>query len=274
MTLVVIDPGHGGRDPGTVGNGLQEKMITLAAAIHLRDALQRCGIQVIMTRTTDSLVLPNGTVSQDLSARAEIANRNKADLFISWHVDSFSNPDVHGISVWIYPSTRGTETERAAQTIVNSVAQATGQTNRRVFVADFAVLRETGMTAVLVESGFLTNPEEANRLASEAFRRIQAEAAARAICEYFNLPYVGPTQPSPSPTPPPQPTPPAPVPEEPFPGEELPEWARSAILQVYQTGVMTGYENGTFRAENPVTRAELAVALVRLYDLIRKGRTM
>lgn len=259
MTLVVIDPGHGGKDPGTVGNGLQEKSIALATATHLRDALQRCRIQAILTRTTDSLVLPNGTISQDLSARAEIANRNNADLFIAWHVDSFSNPEVQGVSAWIYPETRGTETEKIAQMIVNSVAQATGQTNRRVFVADFAVLRETNMMAVLVESGFLTNPEEANRLASEAFRRTQAEAAARAICEYFNLPYV-------------VPPPPAPVPENPFPGEALPEWARSAILQVYRTGIMTGYENGTFRAGNPVTRAELAVALVRLYDLILQER--
>lgn len=272
MPLVVVDPGQGGRDPGAVGNGLQEKDITLAAAIDLRDALQRCGIQVIMTRTTDSLVMPNGTIGQDLSARADIANRNNANLFISWHVDSASNSEVNGVAAWIYPTTRGTETEAVAQAVVNSIAQATGQLNRGVYVADFAVLRETNMPAVLIESGFITNPEEAARLATESFRRTQAEATARAICNFFNMPYVAPVQPTPNPSPSPSPTPT--VPTDPFPGEELPSWAKDAILRIYNGGIMTGYEDGTFRAGNPVTRAELAVALVRLYDLFREGRSM
>lgn len=271
MPLVVVDPGHGGRDPGTIGNGLREKDITLAVAIDLWNALVRCGIQVIMTRTTDSLVMPNGTIGQDLSARADIANRNNADLFISWHVDSFSNPSVHGVAAWIYPTTRGTETEAIAQAIVNSIAQASGQLNRGIYVADFAVLRETKMPAVLIESGFITNPEEAGRLATESFRRTQAEAAARAICNFYNLPYVQPAPSTPEPTLPSEPTP---SPTNPFSGEALPDWARDAILRVYQARIMTGYEDGTFRAGNPVTRAELAVALVRLYDLIHEGRTM
>lgn len=272
MPLVVVDPGHGGRDPGTVGNGSQEKDITLAAAIDLRDALQRCGIQVIMTRTTDSLVMPNGTIGQDLSARADLANRNNVNLFVSWHVDSVSNPEVNGVAAWIYPTTRGTETEAVAQAIVNSIAPATGQLNRGVYRADFAVLRETNMPAVLIESGFITNPKEAARLVTESFRRTQAEATARAICNFFNIPYVAPVQPTPNPSPSPSPTPT--VPTDPFPGEELPSWAKDAILRIYNGGIMTGYEDGTFRAGNPVTRAELAVALVRLYDLVREGRRM
>ncbi|GAX90625.1 N-acetylmuramoyl-L-alanine amidase [Effusibacillus lacus] len=258
MPLVVVDPGHGGRDPGTVGNGLQEKDVTLDAALKLREALERCGIDVIMTRTEDTLILPNGTIGEDLSARAAIANRNNADLFISWHVDSFSDPGVNGVAAWIYPTTRGTETEVIAEKIVNSVAQATGQRNRGVYVADFAVLRETNMSAVLIESGFITNPQEAANLASAAFREAQAEAAARAICKYFNLPFVPPADPVDPPTEP----------------EPIPEWAREAIARVQNAGIMIGYEDGTFRPEQYVTRAELAVVLVRFYELLQSGRTL
>lgn len=284
MPLVVVDAGHGGRDPGTVGNGLQEKDITLAQAFALQSALERSGIQVIMTRTTDSIVLQNGTIGQDLSARADIANRNNADLFISWHVDSFSNPEVNGVAAWVYPSTLGTKTETIAQLLVNDITAATGQLNRGVYTADFEVLRETNMDAVLIESGFITNSYEASHLSNPDFRKAQAEAVATAICEYFRFPYVAPEKPAPapepSPTSAPEPSPaPSPVPTpspapDPFPGETLPDWAKQAILRVYKAGIMTGYEDGTFRADNPVTRAELAVALVRFYDLIREGRSM
>lgn len=265
--LVVIDPGHGGSDAGAVGNGLQEKDITLGTALKLRDALERCGIRVVMTRTKDAPVLQNGTVGQDLSARAGIANRNNANLFISWHADSFSNPEVNGVAAWIYPSTRGTETETIARNIVDSVAAAAGQNNRGVFTADFAVLRETSMPAVLVESGFITNPREAARLAADDFQRIQAEAAAKAICQFFGLPYAAPAAPAPSPSDPS-------VPASPFPAEKLPEWARDAIYRVYRAGLMAGYDDGTFRPDQPLTRAEMAAILVRFYEFLKNGRTL
>lgn len=267
MPLVVVDPGHGGRDPGTTGNGLQEKDITLAVGLELRNALERCGIRVIMTRTQDTLVLPNGTIGQDLTERANIANRNNADLFISWHVDSFTNPDVNGAATWIHPTTRGTQTETVAQLMVNLITQATGQQNRGVYIADFAVLRETNMPAVLVESGFITNAQEASRLARADFRKTQAEATAQAVCQYFGLPYI-------APAPPPTPEPPPVTPDNPFPGEDLPEWARDAILRIYRAGIMVGYEDGTFRANNPVTRAELATAAVKFYEFLKSGRTL
>lgn len=258
MPLVVIDPGHGGSDPGTVGNGLQEKDITLSAALKLRDALQRSGIKVIMTRTTDSLVLPGGTISQDLSARAEIANSNHADLFISWHVDSYPDPAVNGVATWIYPSTQETRTETVARSIVDSVSSATGQFNRGVKAADFAVLRETNMDAVLLESGFITNPQEAARLGTSDFQMLQAEAVAKAVCGFFGITYAAP-------------------PVTPTPGtdtEQWPDWAKDAITRTMQAGVIRGYEDGTFRPNNPVTRAELAVVVTRLYDLLRAGRTL
>ncbi|BCJ88058.1 N-acetylmuramoyl-L-alanine amidase [Effusibacillus dendaii] len=264
MPLVVVDPGHGGTDPGATGNGLQEKDINLAAGLQLRDALQRCGIQVIMTRTEDVLPLTGGTIAADLTYRASLANQNRSDLFVSWHVNSYSDPSVSGVSVYIYPSTRGTTTETVATAIVNAIAQATGQKNRGVYVEDFAVLRETSMTAVLVESGFITNPQEAAQLASAAFRAEQAEAAAQAICQFFDLPYVAPAaSPVSNPSPSTGET-----------GEQIPDFAQSAVNRVVQAGLLVGYPDGTFRPNQPVTRAELAIVLTRFYDFLQSGRTL
>lgn len=253
MPTIVIDPGHGGRDPGTAANGYQEKTLVLQTSLLLRDALVRCGFRVIMTRETDTLPLANGTIDQDLSYRAKIANDNNADLFVAWHVDSTSSTDVSGVAVWIHPSVRGTRTEQWAQTIVNGIAASTGQKNRGVYLGDFQVLRETKMEAVLVESGFITNVEEANNLASPSFQAKEAEGAARAICSLFQVPY---NQPPASP---------------PAAQEAWPDWARDSIAKMISWGVMVGFPDGTWKPDQPVTRAELAVALVKLYDFIRSG---
>ncbi|HEU4962292.1 MAG TPA: N-acetylmuramoyl-L-alanine amidase [Bacilli bacterium] len=270
MPLVVLDPGHGGRDPGTVGNGYQEKDLVLATSLLIRDALQRCGIRVIMTRQTDTLPLPSGTIGQDLTYRANLANEADADLFLAWHVDYSTNPDVNGVAAWIYPQARGTRTETWAQLIVNAIAQATGQQNRGVYLGDFAVLRETVMDAVLIESGFITNVQEADHLAVPEFQRRAAEAVARAICKIFNLPYVAPVVPQPT-TPPPKPTPtptPTPLPA-PSTDELWPVWAAESIRTVIEWGVMLGYTDGTWRPDKPVTRAELAVVLTRYFDFLQ-----
>lgn len=280
MPTIVIDPGHGGRDPGAVANGFQEKDIVLSTSLKLRDALKRCGFTVIMTRETDVLPYPSGTIGQDLSHRASIANQNNADLFISWHADSYSSATVNGVSVWIHPSTRGARTDQWAQRMVNAMAQETGQSNRGVYIGDFAVLRETNMDAVLVESGFITNPQEAQRLSTPTLQTQQAESTAKALCGIFNLPYVAPAAPTPArpQQPPPQPPqteqPPQgknPQPATPTPDtEEIPEWAQESIERIRQLGVMNGYPDGTWRPEQTVTRAELAVALMNLYDVLRK----
>lgn len=257
MPLVVIDPGHGGTDPGATANGFQEKNLVLQASLVLRDALQRCGIRVVMTRTTDTLPYPDGTIGQDLAYRARVANDAKADLFLSWHTDSASSPAVNGVAAWIHPAARGTRTQQWADRIAASIAASTGQTNRGVYYGDFQVLRDTAMDAVLIESGFITNLSEATRMASRAHLSAAAEGATKGICTLFNLPYNAPAQ---EPTPGQQPQ------------EEWPVWAKDAIAKVIEWDVMTGYQDGTWRPDQPVTRAELASVLVRFYNLIRSGR--
>lgn len=277
VPLVVIDPGHGGRDPGTVGNGYQEKTLVLQTALRLRDALRRCGFDVIMTRETDTLPLPSGTIGEDLTQRVRIANNANADLYVSWHIDSATSADVNGVAVWIHPSVRGTRTETIAQRISNSIAGRSEQTNRGVYIGDFAVLRETTMDAVLVEAGFITNVAEVSRLATASFQSAQAEGAAQAICEIFGVTYIpaAGTTPRPTTPTPTTPTPTTPVPTTPVPttpaAEQWPLWAEGAIRQMIEWDVMVGYPDGTWRPDQNMTRAELASALLRFYKFLRNG---
>jgi N-acetylmuramoyl-L-alanine amidase len=256
MPTVVIDPGHGGSDPGTVGNGFREKDINLDTGLKLYTALQRCGIHAILTRSTDTLLVPDGITADDLAARARIANENEADFFLSWHINASNDATVNGVSVWIHPSQEGKPAEAKARQIVNAIAAATGQKNRGVYLGDFQVLRDTYMDAVLVEAGFLTNASEAALLGNPDFRWKQAEAAALAVCQIVGVTYIPPVESTSGDT-----------------GEIDPDWARQAIQMVKQWGVMAGDPNGAFRPNDPVTRAELAAALVNFYHFMKGGQS-
>lgn len=173
--VVVVDPGHGGRDVGAVGiNGIQEAQIVLDISLQVAKILEQNGVQVVMTRTDDREI--------DLEPRVQLAERVNASLFVSIHANAInmSRPDVNGIETYYY--SRGW---RLAYTIHNSILQATGARDRRVRQARFYVLRKTSMPAVLVETGFVTGAEDAPRLADPAYRRVMAEAIARGILQYI-----------------------------------------------------------------------------------------
>ncbi|HEU4965200.1 MAG TPA: N-acetylmuramoyl-L-alanine amidase [Bacilli bacterium] len=189
MPLLVLDPGHGGRDPGAHGRHMREKDVNLQVCLLLREALTRCGITVAMTRDKDTERVPGVTEGVDLKARAMLANTNGADLFVSWHFDASSDPRVHGVAVWIHPSQKDKHAYHKAGLLAYHIATATNQKNRGVYLGDFQVLRDTMMDALLIEGGFLTSPEEEARIMQPGFLHLQAEGAARAICQIFGLPY-------------------------------------------------------------------------------------
>ncbi|MFD2169518.1 N-acetylmuramoyl-L-alanine amidase [Tumebacillus lipolyticus] len=192
MPRIVLDPGHGGRDPGAIGKRLQEKDVNLKACLLLREALVRAGIDVLITRDKDTERVPGVTDAVDLKARAMLANTNSADLFVSWHYDASADEFVHGVAVWIHPSQKGKSAYYKADLICHRISKATGQKHRGIYLGDFQVLRDAMMDAVLIEGGFITNPSEETRLSDEQFLRTQAEAAAEAICQIFKMPYVEP----------------------------------------------------------------------------------
>ncbi|MGK7890016.1 MAG: N-acetylmuramoyl-L-alanine amidase [Leptolyngbyaceae cyanobacterium] len=174
--VLVIDPGHGGRDPGAVGIGnLYEKHVVLPVSLEVAALLQQQGVQVVMTRSTDRTL--------DLQPRVDIAENANADLFVSIHANaiSMSRPDVNGIETYYY-SAQGLP---LAQYIHNSLLQATGRRDRGVRQARFYVIRRTSMPAVLLEIGFVTGEDDAPLLATEAYRSLTARAIARGILQYL-----------------------------------------------------------------------------------------
>jgi N-acetylmuramoyl-L-alanine amidase len=173
--VVVIDPGHGGPDPGAVGiGGLQEKGLVLDISRQVAARLGQQGVQVVMTREDDR--------DLDLEPRVVLAERANASLFVSIHANaiSMSRPDVNGLETYYYSSG-----ERLARTIHNNVLQGTGARDRGVRSARFYVLRRTSMPSVLVEVGFVTGAEDAARLSTSSYRTQMADAIARGVLQYI-----------------------------------------------------------------------------------------
>ena len=172
--VVVLDPGHGGSDPGAVGiNGIQEKQVTLAIAQQLAAYLTQQGVQVILTRTDDRDV--------ELEPRVQMAEQVHANLFVSIHANSISmdRPDVNGIETYYYSSG-----EQMAQVIQDSLVQGTGMNDKGTHSARFYVLRRTSMPAVLIETGFVTGSDDAPRLANAIFQNQMALSIAQGILRF------------------------------------------------------------------------------------------
>jgi len=173
--LVVIDPGHGGPDPGAVGvSGLQEKDVVLPIALQVAQFLQQQGVQIVLTRTDDR--------DLGLEPRVEMARNLNATLFVSIHANaiSLSRPDVNGVETYYYRTG-----ERLANTIHQQILRQLRMNDRGVRQARFYVLRHTPMPAVLVEVGFVTGSEDARQLRDPQFQRQMAAAIATGILLYL-----------------------------------------------------------------------------------------
>ncbi len=169
---IVIDPGHGGKDPGaTAVTGQQEKQIVLAVARSLAVKLQQRGARVVLTRSNDRFL--------ELEERADVANRAKADLFVSIHADSAANRSAQGFTVYVSRSASASS-RYAADAIIRGLC-ATGLDNRGIRSADYRVLVRTNCPAVLVELGYLSNWADAAKLQNDAFQDRLADAICQGI---------------------------------------------------------------------------------------------
>ncbi|MEM9090437.1 MAG: N-acetylmuramoyl-L-alanine amidase [Cyanobacteria bacterium P01_F01_bin.53] len=169
---VVLDPGHGGRDPGAVGiQGLQEKQVVNDITPQVAALLRQQGVNVVLTRDSD--------IEVDLAPRVQIAERANASIFVSIHANaiSMSRPDVNGLETF-YSSDAG---QRLANTVHSTVLRAMGMRDRRVRSARFYVIRRTSMPAILIETGFVTGAEDAPNLADPSWRERMATAIAQGI---------------------------------------------------------------------------------------------
>jgi N-acetylmuramoyl-L-alanine amidase len=183
--LIVIDPGHGGSDPGAIGlGGLQEKTVNLAVAMQTKALLQKAGAKVLLTRETDIDVYgPDASDVEELKSRTTIANNQKADVFISIHSNSSVNRDVSGTSTYFYQKTP--YDVMLAENIQQSLLQAGGLTDRRVNSANFYVIKRTMMPAALIELAFLSNKNDEKLLGSPQFQQQMAQGIVRGLDKFF-----------------------------------------------------------------------------------------
>lgn len=177
---VVIDPGHGGPDPGAVGiAGLRETDVVLDVSLQLARLLQSRGVEVLLTRTTE--------VDVDLPPRVALANSSGADVFLSVHANALSmmRPDVNGIESFYFEPAGNRARSLAAAVQQQMLAISPGSPDRGVRTARFFVIRRTVMPSTLVEMGFVTGALDALRLMDANFRRRMAVALATGVLTYL-----------------------------------------------------------------------------------------
>jgi N-acetylmuramoyl-L-alanine amidase len=188
---ITIDPGHGGFDPGKVGNdGTKEKDINLQISLYLREQLQDMGFTVYMTRETDTSLETEGASSKknsDLNNRVHITEEYSSDLLISIHQNSFSQENVHGAQVFYYGSSE--EGKLLAGYIQTSIKEQADKENTRDIKGntEYLILAKSPCTALIVECGFLSNPDECTNLCNSEYQYKMAYAIACGVKNYFLL---------------------------------------------------------------------------------------
>lgn len=187
--VIVIDPGHGGIDPGAIGRGgTIEKEIVLEISKKLKQLLSQAGAVVVMTRETDTdLSDPGGSVAarkrQDLTRRVELANKHKADIYLSIHVNSIPSARWRGAQTFYQ---RGQEdAKELAEKIQQELRRVLKNTDRLAKGEDFFTNRQTKMTSVTVEVGFVSNSAEEKLLNDQAYQRKIAWAVYSGLAKYL-----------------------------------------------------------------------------------------
>ena len=193
---IVIDPGHGGIDGGT-GNekDILEKDVNLDVALKLKKELLVEDYNIIMTREKDQSLEEFSNIKasryrRDLDARKTIINENEPLVFVSIHVNASTSPKARGIKIYHFPNS--IEGERLANNIKESIDEYVygkflkdENLRSEVLSEDYYILRETNFTGVLIEIGFITNPEENKLLKDKKYKEKVAYAIKKGILEYL-----------------------------------------------------------------------------------------
>lgn len=244
---VVVDPGHGGSDPGAIGiNGLYEKTVNSEISYRLEKLLKEYGYEVVLTRDRD--------ISLSLDKRVEIAKSSDADLFVSVHANAHPDSSIQGTMVLYHdaaypnPSYPASEemkkltpqSRRLAQSILDAVLEEVPNINRGLVPSSAYVVRMGNIPSVLVETAFLSNAKDAEKLSSPAYWDKYAKGIAKGIMNY--LPPVF--------------------------RDIGGHWAKDSILRLNKQGIANG-NNGKFHPDQPLTRAELVAFVDRAFGLNR-----
>lgn len=193
---IVVDAGHGGKDPGAIDNGVQEKTVTLAVAQQLAGILRAEGAQVVMTRNSDVNPAPSGNTDDDLQARVNAAQQAHAAAFVSIHANESADTGHSGATTFFGPACgfysgvklSPTDVARSyslAKKVQAAVVARSREHDDGTQSAAFWVLGNPGIPAILVETGFLSNAAEAARLTDPGYQHLMADAIADGVNSFF-----------------------------------------------------------------------------------------
>lgn len=192
--VIILDPGHGGEDPGKVseyGNN-KEKDLNLDIALKTRDLLESEGFKVIMTRTEDKLVYQPGTTNvvqkrkQDLLRRKKMMDEDGANIVVSIHMNGFDQKQYHGAQTFYPPNSQ--ESQKLALCLQNSLRDTLDPENKRqpqLKKEPIIILKNNKTTTAIVEGGFLSNAEEDKKLETQEYRDKISIAIKEGIKAYF-----------------------------------------------------------------------------------------
>lgn len=182
---IAIDPGHGGYDVGAIGSlGNQEKDLTLEISLKLGSILKEKGYKVVYTRENDE-VSWHSEPKEDLSARAAISNYEKADIFISIHLNKFNDKSINGTET--YYNELSSQGKNLAELIQNQIIGDIKTTDRGIKKGNFLVLEKVKAPAILVELGYISNEVEEKALSNSVYQEKLSESITKAIDKYFKM---------------------------------------------------------------------------------------
>ena len=189
-TQILVDAGHGGSDPGMIGvGGLEEKGINLSISLLLRDTLEKSGYSVIMTREEDKGLYDSSAANkkvQDMKRRIAMIREHMPVLSVSIHQNSYHDAGVHGPQVFYYESSvEGKKLAEAVQSSLNDLLEVDRPREVKGNTSYYLLKRSSGIL-VIVECGFLTNPEEAQKLQTKEYQEKVAAAVSEGIRTYLN----------------------------------------------------------------------------------------
>lgn len=177
--IIILDPGHGGKDPGTVKGSVSEKSITLKVSTQVKQLLENAGAKVYMTRTGDTY--------PSLQDRVDFTQANYGEIFVSVHVNSAANASAQGTETYYAISTGDMYQEDIdlATFVNNQIVNNLNMKNRGVKQEQYYVIRNMVIPSILVELGFLTNTEDHNKMTNDQYVKLFAESIYNGILQYY-----------------------------------------------------------------------------------------
>jgi N-acetylmuramoyl-L-alanine amidase len=193
--VIIIDPGHGGIDPGAKGiDGIPEKTINLSYALAVKDALERNGAKAILTRTKDENCKDGAKGHAELQCRVDFSKKYKADVFISIHSNWWYNHSTNGVETHFndfndpeYPGVNDypKESKRLAKIVQKHIVKALGEKDKGVIDDNLYVTRENTVPAILIELGYISNTSDLKNLKSNKTKKNFSQALSDALIEFF-----------------------------------------------------------------------------------------